>query len=251
MTHLRLENVSRLFGGVHAASDVSLIAPAGVITGLIGPNGAGKTTVVNLITGVLKLNSGQIFVGDKDVTEAPMEEVARAGVSRTFQNIQLLPEATVLENVMIGFYRVDRSSPIAQLLGLPSARAAQREARERSLALLERFDMLHYADHLASALAYGHQRRVEMMRAIAANPEVLLLDEPVAGMNDVEAGSLGELFVSLAESGMAILLIEHNMRFVTSLCPVIFVLDSGKIIASGPTEDVVGNPDVIRAYLGG
>jgi len=251
MTHLRLDKISKSFGGVHAVVDVSLDAPKGAITGLIGPNGAGKTTVVNMITGVLKVNGGKIFVDGVDVTEAPMEEIARAGVARTFQNIRLLPEASVLENVMIGFYRTDPSAILAQVLGLPSARAAHRSAREKAMALLDRFGMRRYADYLASALAYGHQRRVEIMRAIAAEPEVLLLDEPVAGMNDVEARALGDLFVGLAQGGMSILLIEHNMRFVTSFCSTIYVLDYGKIIASGPTTDVVADPAVIRAYLGG
>jgi branched-chain amino acid transport system ATP-binding protein len=206
--------------------------------------------VVNLITGVYALSEGTIMFGDKDLTHAPRHEVARAGVARTFQTIRLLPDATVVANVMIGMYRHHQTSLIAQLFGLPSSRAETRRFRDEVFALLERFEMTRYADYPAGALAYGDQRRVEMMRALALKPDLLLLDEPVAGINDVESAKLGEIFRSIAAGGIAVLLIEHNMRFVTNLCDYVYVLDSGKLIAQGTAEQVINDPTVIKAYLG-
>jgi branched-chain amino acid transport system ATP-binding protein len=251
MAALVLNNVSKRFGGLLAVSDVNLEVPPGRITGLIGPNGAGKTTVVNMITGLLKLTTGNIRLGDRDITTAEAHEVAFAGVSRTFQNIRLLPEATVLENVVIGFHVHVKSSLFAQLLGLPSSLRESPKLFERGWQLLERFGMTRFADHPAGSLAYGHQRRVEMMRAVATEPQILLLDEPVAGMNDVEAAELGTVFNELATSGIGLLLIEHNIRFVNQLCQKVYVLDSGAMIAQGTPQEVMHNPAVIAAYLGG
>ena len=250
MASLVLSNVSKRFGGLLAVSDVNMEVPPGKITGLIGPNGAGKTTVVNMITGLLKLTTGSIKLGDRDISEAEAHEVAFAGVSRTFQNIRLLPEATVLENVVIGFHVHVRSSLFAQLVGLPSSVRETPKLFERGRQLLERFGMSRYADHPAGGLAYGHQRRVEMMRAVATDPKILLLDEPVAGLNDVEATELGDVFKELAASGIGLLLIEHNIRFVNQLCEQVYVLDSGAMIASGTPQEVMHNPAVVAAYLG-
>jgi branched-chain amino acid transport system ATP-binding protein len=250
MSTLTIDQVSKRFGGVHAVSDISMEVPAGKITGLIGPNGAGKTTLINLITGILAVSAGHIRFGAQDITQAPAHMVARVGITRTFQNIRLLTEASVIDNVMIGFYRRETGSTLASLLGLPAARRETRSLRERAMRLLERFGMAHLAEHEAGGLAYGHQRRVEMMRALASDPALILLDEPVAGMNDVEAGELGEIFAGLAREGMGVLLIEHNVRFVTRLCHQVYVLDSGRMIASGTPQEVVSNPAVITAYLG-
>jgi branched-chain amino acid transport system ATP-binding protein len=251
MSTLQLREVSKRFGGVVAAERLNIEVPPGRITGLIGPNGAGKTTVVNLITGMLPVTSGTIQFGDLDLTHAPAHEVGRAGVARTFQNIRLLTEASVLENVMIGFQRNEHCSVPAALLGFPSARRETARVRKSALDLLGRFGMTRYSMHPAGALSYGHQRRVEMMRALAASPRLLLLDEPVAGMNDVEANELGAIFLDLARGGIAVLLIEHNMRFVMSMCEHVYVLDSGRLIAEGTPQDVVANPAVVAAYLGG
>jgi branched-chain amino acid transport system ATP-binding protein len=250
MSALAIKSVSKHFGGVAAVADVNMEVPPGRVTGLIGPNGAGKTTLINLITGVLTVSEGTITFGQQDITEVPAFKVARAGISRTFQNIRLLTEASVVENVMIGFYRNEKTTTLGSLLGLPSARRETAELRERAYKLLQRFDMTRYAEHEAGGLAYGHQRRVEMMRALASDPLLILLDEPVAGMNDVEAGELGEIFRGLAKDGMGVLLIEHNVRFVTHLCDYVYVLDSGRMIASGSPEEVVNDPAVITAYLG-
>ena len=250
MNTLVIDHLSKHFGGVAALSDVSMQVPPGRIVGLIGPNGAGKTTLINLITGLLTVSSGRIRFGDLDVTHAPAHEVARAGLARTFQNIRLLTEASVVDNVMIGFYRRERSTSLASLLGLRSAHRESQEIRDRALALLDRFEMRHLADEEAGSLAYGHQRRVEMMRAMASDPSTVLFDEPVAGMNDVEAGQLGEIFRGLALEGRGVLLIEHNIRFVTRLCDHVYVLDSGRLIAEGTPAEVTSHPDVITAYLG-
>jgi branched-chain amino acid transport system ATP-binding protein len=250
MTALVIDKVSKHFGGVAAVADVNMEVPPGRVTGLIGPNGAGKTTLINLITGVLTVSEGSIRFGSQDITEVSAHKVARAGITRTFQNIRLLTEASVIDNVMIGFYRNEKTSTMASLLGLPSARRETASLRERAYRLLERFDMTRYAEQEAGGLAYGHQRRVEMMRALASDPLLILLDEPVAGMNDVEAGELGEIFRGLAKDGMGVLLIEHNVRFVTKLCEYVYVLDSGRMIASGPPAQVVNDPAVITAYLG-
>jgi len=247
---LRLENVSKRFGGLVAVGNVDLDVPTGSITGLIGPNGAGKSTIVNLIAGMLKLTEGRILLGSEDIGTDQPEQLARRGISRTFQNIRLLPEATVLENVVIGYHRREQASILAGLLGLPSALREGRELADRASLLLERFRMSEFADLPAGSLAYGHQRRVEIMRAVASDPVILLLDEPVAGMNDVEAEELAVIFRDLAASGMGLLLIEHNIRFVTKLCPMVYVLDSGRMIASGPAEKVTRDPAVIAAYLG-
>ncbi|PSJ65256.1 ABC transporter ATP-binding protein [Kumtagia ephedrae] len=250
MKALTLDNIARSFGGLPAVDGVSLQAPPGRITGLIGPNGAGKTTVVNLITGLLKVGGGRILVGDDDMTEADAPTLARAGVARTFQNIRLIGDATVLDNVVAGFHRHEKAGTLANMLGLPSAHHERREFERKAHALLDRFGMTALARHPAGSLSYGHQRRIEMMRALAMEPSVLLLDEPVAGMNDAEAYSLADIFRDVARQGVAILLIEHNMRFVMSLCEHIYVLAFGRLIAEGTPDEVAGNPRVIEAYLG-
>jgi len=250
MVALELQDVRRHFGGVKAVDGVSFQVPAGKVTGLIGPNGSGKSTLVNLIAGVLGLTSGEVRLHGEAISTETADAVARRGVARTFQNIRLLPEASVLDNVMIGFYRLERSSLLASLLGLPSSRRETRELRERGRALLARFDMSAYEHVPAGGLAYGFQRRVEMMRAVASNPAVLLLDEPVAGMNDVEASALGGIFARLAEDGMAVLVIEHNTRFVAELCEEVHVLDSGRLIANDTPQEVMRDPAVVAAYLG-
>ncbi|WP_323039112.1 ABC transporter ATP-binding protein [Gemmobacter sp.] len=250
MASLDLANVGKSFGGLKAITDVTFSVPAGEITGLIGPNGAGKSTVVNLITGLLRLSSGRITLDGQDIGAAPPEQVVRLGVARTFQNIRLLTEATVLENVLIGFHRRETASILAALLSLPVSRRETARLREAAMEMLERFEIAHLAHLPAGTLSYGHQRRVEMARAFATDPRILLLDEPVAGMNEVESDSLGRLFRKLADSGVGILLIEHDVKFVSRLSRTVHVLDSGRIIASGKPQEVLCHPDVVAAYLG-
>ncbi|MCR9137382.1 MAG: ABC transporter ATP-binding protein [Alphaproteobacteria bacterium] len=250
MSTLKLTNLSKRFGGVVASEDVNIEVPAGKVIGLIGPNGAGKTTIVNMITGLLPVTSGTIHVGNADITHAPAHEICRAGLARTFQNIRLLGEATVLENVMIGFHRHETSSTFAALLGLPEAGRETATLKERAFSLLGEFDLQAFADYPASGLSYGHQRKVEMARAMASEPDFVLLDEPIAGMNDVESNALAEIFMGLASSGKGVLLIEHNVRFVAKLCSYIYVLDGGKLISEGTSDHVLNDPEVISAYLG-
>jgi branched-chain amino acid transport system ATP-binding protein len=250
MTTLSLQSVSKKFGGVTAAQDVTIDVTPGQVTGLIGPNGAGKSTLVNLITGMLTASSGTIRFGELDITETGADEIARLGFARTFQNIRLFKEAPVIDNLLIGFHKLQSSSVVSNILGLAGARRESARIRDQAHGLLARFGMTRYADFPAGGLAYGHQRRVEIMRALASSPSVLLLDEPVAGMNDVEAGELGEIFRALSDSGMAVLLIEHNIRFVTRLCRYVYVLDYGRIIAEGTPDSVIADPAVITAYLG-
>jgi branched-chain amino acid transport system ATP-binding protein len=247
---LRLDAVSKTFGGLRAVADLSFEAGAGTVTGLIGPNGAGKTTVVNLISGVLAPTSGRVFFEDRDITTLSPTDVALTGIVRTFQTVRLLSEATVLENVMLGLCRHGRSSWLSGILGLPAARRERRKMADEARSLLAALNLESWADEVVDNLPYGHQRRVEIARAMATQPKLLLLDEPVAGMNDVEASELGEIFVGLAAKGIAVLLVEHNMRLVTSICSAIYVLDSGSLIASGTPDETLNDPAVQLAYLG-
>lgn len=250
MSTLKLTNLSKRFGGVVASEDVNIEVPAGKIIGLIGPNGAGKTTIINMITGMLAVSGGEIHVGDIDITHAPAHEICRAGLARTFQNIRLLGEATVLENVMIGFHRHETSATLAAMLGLPSAGRETVEIKERAHVMLKEFDLQDFADYPATGLSYGHQRKVEMARAMAAEPNFVLLDEPIAGMNNVESDALAEVFQRLASAGKGVLLIEHNVRFVAKMCSYVYVLDGGRLISQGTPDHVLSDPAVISAYLG-
>jgi branched-chain amino acid transport system permease protein len=248
---LELQSVARHFGGVPAVDGIDLKIRPGAITGLIGPNGAGKTTVVNLVMGLLHVSAGRILFDGRPVERLEAADLARAGIARTFQNIRLIPDATVLENVMAGFHADVSTGLLANLVGLPSFRREDARHRACAMALLDRFEMTSLAQHRAASLSYGHQRRTEMMRALAMKPRVLLLDEPVAGMNDVEAARLGEVFREVAAQGVAVLLIEHNMRFVSSICSYLYVLASGRLIAQGEPNDVLRDRVVVEAYLGG
>lgn len=250
MSSLQLDCVGKRFGGLQAVSDLSLAIQPGLVTGLIGPNGAGKSTVVNLITSVLSPTTGRIAIGEQELNGLAQHQVARAGVVRTFQNVRLLRETSVLENIVIGFHLHQRTPLWANLVGTPDVWRERREFRAKAMALLDRFGMTRYADMTAGALSYGHQRRVEVMRALATSPKFLLLDEPVAGMNDVEANELGVVIRELAKAEIGVLLIEHNMRFVMSHCDTVYVLDSGRLIASGSPAAVSADPAVIEAYLG-
>ena len=249
MTSLELAGVCRSFGGLQAVHDVSLTICKGAITGLIGPNGAGKSTVVNLTTGLLRLTSGSVTCDGREIGSLPPHDVARLGIARTFQNINLMGDASVLDNVLAGFQRLDQTSLADRLLGLPSVFRQKAAFTMQAYALLATFEMDYLAHTAAGQLPYGHQRRLEIMRALAMSPNFLLLDEPVAGMNDVEAADLGRQIRRVAEDGVGVLLIEHNVGFVMELCSRIYVLSSGRLIAQGTAGEVRIHPGVIEAYL--
>jgi branched-chain amino acid transport system ATP-binding protein len=250
MSVLRLEGVGRTFGGVRAVDGLSFEVRPGFVTGLIGPNGAGKTTVINLVTGIYRLDAGRVLFGETDITAFLPHKVARCGIARTFQNIRLLKEQTVLENVLIGFHRREKATTLDNIFFLKNARTDLEAFKSRAEELLKQFDIIQFRDFPAGALSYGHQRRVEIVRALAADPTLLILDEPAAGMNDVEADAIGRIFRALAAAGVAVLLVEHNMHLVMSICETIHVIDAGKYVMAGSAADVANDPRVISAYLG-
>ena len=247
---LELASVSKRFGGLHVLHDVNLNVPAGSIYGLIGPNGAGKTTVFNLITGLLAPTSGSITFDGQDLLRRRPHQITRLGIARTFQNIRLFKEMTLLENVVVGAYRHMDYGFASLLLGLPGYRKNEARARERALELLTWMKLDHKANDLADNLSYGEQRRLELARALATEPRLLLLDEPVAGMNTGERSEIMTEIQAIRERGYTILMIEHDMRFVMGLCERIAVLNFGRIIAEGEPDAIRNNPQVIEAYLG-
>jgi branched-chain amino acid transport system ATP-binding protein len=247
---LELTSVSKRFGGLHVLHDVNLSVPQGSIFGLIGPNGAGKTTVFNMITGLLPPTSGTLVFDGHDLARSKPHAITRLGIARTFQNIRLFKEMTLLENVVVGAYRHMNYSVPGLLFSLPGFRSQEARARTRALELLSWMRLDHKANDLADNLSYGEQRRLEIARALATEPRLLLLDEPVAGMNTGERAELMREILTIRDRGYTILMIEHDMRFVMGLCERIAVLNFGKIIACGGPEEIRNNPDVIEAYLG-
>ncbi|HEX7747819.1 MAG TPA: ABC transporter ATP-binding protein [Bordetella sp.] len=247
---LELASISKSFGGLHVLRDVNIKVPQGAIYGLIGPNGAGKTTVFNLITGLLDPTSGGIAFDGRDILRKKPHEITRLGIARTFQNIRLFKEMTLLQNVVVGAYRHMDYGFASLLLGLPKYRKHEARARERALELLSWMKLDHKAHDLADNLSYGEQRRLELARALATEPRLLLLDEPVAGMNTGERAGLMTEIQAIRDRGYTILMIEHDMQFVMGLCEKIAVLNFGKIIAEGGPDDIRNNEQVIEAYLG-
>ena len=247
---LQLTAVSKYFGGLQVLDGLDLAIPERGVFGLIGPNGAGKTTVFNLITGLLAPTSGSIeFRGQRLNGMAP-HRVTRCGLARTFQNVRLFKEMTLSENVLVALSGRQRSSPLSVFLPLPSYRRAVRREQERAHELLAKVGLTAKANLLAGSLSYGEQRRLEIARALATEPKLLLLDEPAAGMNTAEKLRLMEDLVKLHESGLALLIIEHDMRFIMGLCQQITVLNFGRVIACGAPDAIRAHPEVIEAYLG-
>ena len=252
MTLLRTEHLDMRFGGLSALSDLNLTVPAGGLFGLIGPNGAGKTTVFNLISGFLQPTGGRIFWDGEDIPGDPPHRLTALGIARTFQNIRLFGELSVLDNVLVGFHCRRRASWWQAALRFPGYLREERAHLARGRALLEEVGLKDAADAKAGHLPYGHQRRLEITRALATEPRPLLLDQPPAGLNPQETADLIYFIREIkGRYNLTILVIEHNLRLVMGLCQEITVLDHGLTLAAGPPQEIRANPAVIKAYLGG
>ncbi|AKT36016.1 ABC transporter ATP-binding protein [Chondromyces crocatus] len=248
---LELKHVTKRFGGLRAVGDVSFTVPEKSIFGLIGPNGAGKTTVFNLITGVYKHDEGSIRFRGTDLAPFKPSQIARLGVARTFQNIRLFGQLTVLENALIACENRRKSGLGAALLRTPSFFRDEQEITSKAMEMLEVFKLDRVADEIATTLSYGDQRRLEIARAMMLEPKLLLLDEPAAGMNYGEAEGLKKQILWLRDHfGLTVVLVEHNMQVVMSVCEHLHVLDHGETLAHGPPEVVRKHPRVLAAYLG-
>ncbi len=251
MALLEVKNLTISFGGLRAVDDFNIEIKKGQLYGLIGPNGAGKTTVFNLLTGVYKPDEGIIRLEDRDITGLKTIDINKAGIARTFQNIRLFKELTVLDNVKVGLHNHYPYSTIEGILRLPKYHKVEKEMNERAMELLKVFELDGEADYLASNLPYGKQRKLEIARALATKPKLLLLDEPAAGMNPNETGELMDTIRFVRDKfDMTILLIEHDMKLVSGICEELTVLNFGRILTQGKTGTVLNDPQVITAYLG-
>ena len=250
---LQTENLGISFGGLKAAQDVNLTINQGDLYGLIGPNGAGKTTVFNLLTGVYQPTTGKFYLDGEDLTGKKQEIINRKGIARTFQNIRLFNNMTVISNVMVGLNNLPeyKCSPFSSMLRLPSHFASEKKMRDRAKELLDIFGLKEERNTLACNLPYGKQRKLEIARAMATNPKLLLLDEPAAGMNPNETAELMNTIRFVRDNfDMTILLIEHDMKLVGGICEKLTVLNFGQELAKGKTADVLNDPRVITAYIG-
>ena len=251
MALLDVNDLSINFGGLRAVDGFNVTIQKGELYGLIGPNGAGKTTVFNLLTGVYKPSEGIIRLDGVDITpHSPMEK-NNDGIARTFQNIRLFKDMTVIDNVKVGLHRKCSYNLLSSLFHLPPYQKVEAQIEKRAMELLEVFDLGGEANVLSSNLPYGKQRKLEIARAMATEPKLLLLDEPAAGMNPNETGELMETIRLIRDKfDMTVLLIEHDMKLVSGICERLTVLNFGRILSSGKTKDVLGNPEVIKAYIG-
>lgn len=251
MAMLEVTKLGISFGGLRAVDELSMEIEKGGLVGLIGPNGAGKTTVFNMLTGVYRPTDSGIRLGGDNLIGKKPHEICKMGVARTFQNIRLFQKLSVLDNVKVGLHNEVGYSLAESMLHLGAYRKKEREMNEKALDILKVFDLDGQADYLAANLPYGKQRKLEIARALATDPKLLLLDEPAAGMNPNETGELMETISLVREKyGVTILLIEHDMKLVTGICEYLYVLNFGKLLAEGTPREVLNNPEVVTAYLG-
>lgn len=251
MALLEVKNLSISFGGLKAVDQFHISIEKGQLYGLIGPNGAGKTTIFNLLTGVYKPNAGSIELAGTNITGKKATEINQAGIARTFQNIRLFKDLSVLDNVKAGLHNHYRYSTLAGVLRLPGYFKVEKQMDEKAMELLKVFDLDQQCDYKASNLPYGAQRKLEIARALATGPKLLLLDEPAAGMNPNETAELMDTIRFVRDNfDMTILLIEHDMKLVSGICEKLTVLNFGQVLCEGETASVLNNPEVIKAYLG-
>lgn len=249
-TLLELDNIGISFGGLRAVDQLDLKVKKGQIVGLIGPNGAGKTTVFNIVTGVYKPTDGRVLWKGKEINGLPPYRVAERGIMRTFQTIRLFTGMSVLENVLAGQHLRTRQTWWSGLLSTPAQRREEKQLREECMAILKKLKLDDVANEVATSLPYGIQRRVELARTLAASPELLILDEPAAGLNDNESAELNKTILDIRDSGVTVLLVEHDMNVVMNVTDHIVVISFGRKIAEGGPEAIRSNSDVIEAYLG-
>ena len=247
---LRMQGISKSFGGVTALEDVSFDVGEGIITGVIGPNGAGKTTLFNIATGIYTQDAGKVYLGTRDISLLPPERLARLGLVRTFQNVEIFGQMTVLENVMVGLHTKSKSGILACAFKLPHHVREEKVIRARALERLEYLGLTDLADTTASSLPFGKGRLLEIARALATEPRVILMDEPAAGLNSRETIALADIIRKIKESGITIVLVEHDMELVMDVCDAVVVLNLGRKLAAGTPREVQENKDVIAAYLG-
>lgn len=247
---LELDHLTIKFGGLTAVNEISFEVKQHEIHGLIGPNGSGKTTIFNILSGYYKPTSGKVFFEGKDITNFPAHRITRTGFARTFQNLRLFKSMTVLENVMVAMEHNARRSFIDVMFNPISARKEEAEFKENAMKHLDLLDISKYANENALSLPYGTQRRVEIARALATEPKILLLDEPAAGLNEVETEELRNILIKILNSGITIFLVEHDMKLVMGVCSQITVIDYGRKISEGDCDCVRKDPKVIEAYLG-
>ncbi len=248
---LEISNLSRSFGGLKAVNDVSFAVQAGLIKSVIGPNGAGKTTLFNLISGMLPSDSGVVRQNGREITRLRPHKIAELGICRTFQTTKLFSRMTVLENVMVGRHPRTKAGFLSGVLNLPWTWKEERGIRERSFELLDSLGIADEAEELASNLPFGKQRRLEIARALATEPLLLLLDEPAAGLNIYETKGMADLVLKIRKWGITVLLVEHDMSLVMDISDEIVVLNYGSKVAEGRPEEIQRDPEVIRIYLGG